>query len=100
MKTPNDFYFHGPLKYTSEAGLSPDDFYVLIISKEFWDAGEGLDCVDEPKELFDMLEELGGFESMENVWEFPDITMEEARKRIVSAGFVENKSIGIDWDDL
>lgn len=89
MKKTSDFYFY--ITSVDEGGI-----IVIFISIEFWDTDEGLDCKDEPEELYDLLDSIGGSESMENHFEFVDQKPDLLREKLLNMGFVENLDIAND----
>lgn len=93
----SDFYFSA-CKIEDEE--DPPCLY-LFISKDHWDAGEGLDCTPEPQYLYDKLSSM--FDDadpiMENTWEIEG-DPKVIRTRLLQAGFTENSDLANYYKDM
>lgn len=94
---PSDFYFW-MMEIPDPEEDEPSHGF-LFISKKFWDAGEGLDCVPEPEYLYNKLDEMFGDDSdatMENTWVFCNRDPHQVKQQLLDIGFVENSKLGGD----
>jgi hypothetical protein len=90
---PSNIYFYGPIKYPEEYG-SPAPYYFIFTAKDEYDSGECFCCAGRDSEkFFDMIDAIGGAESMEGIWEFNGQDGEEVKQLALKAGFVFNEKL-------